>query len=126
MSVARLGPKPKTISHVSPADAVNVKESTSPVVERTQLVPQYVSPETMGTFCAGSVGQFLVAVAAHTELGARTVARSRAASGGRMLLNDRMMFLLDWDFSLGTEAGGPASGVHFTLEGSTFWRRTPA
>jgi hypothetical protein len=64
---------------VSPADALNVKESTSPVVLRTQFVPQYVSPETMGTFCAGSRGQFFD-VLANPELGIRSIAARRTVS----------------------------------------------
>ena len=41
-------PKPATTLQVSPADAVNTKESRSPVVLRTQLVPQYVGNEYGG------------------------------------------------------------------------------
>src|SRR5271169_2824771 len=78
MLVAGLGPRPSTMLQVSPAEALKVNDSTSLAVLRTQLVPQYVSPETMGTFCAGSEGQFLD-VLAHPELGnSNTPARSAA------------------------------------------------
>src|SRR5271169_6038673 len=90
MFVAGLPLKPRTMLQVSPAAAVKVKESISPVVFRTQLVPESVSPETMAVE-AGSVGQFFVVVA-HPELGVRTTAKSEANS--RPKIADFFMDLL--------------------------------
>jgi len=92
MLVAGLGPKPSTMLQVSPAEALKVNESTSLAVLRTQLVPQYVSPETMETFCAGSEGQFLD-VLAHPELGTSNMAARRTAHEKLELDKNRIMQL---------------------------------
>src|SRR5208337_3713285 len=81
------------IVQMSPAEAENWKESTSPSVEIVQLLPEYVSPETMGTFSAGSVGQFFDAVA-HPKLGVRTSAKRRTANGRLRIAGKRIGYPL--------------------------------
>src|SRR5215472_5687017 len=96
MFVGGFAPSPATIVQVSPANALNWKESTSPVVSRTQFDPQNVSPETMGVSCAGSLGQFCVSgPPAHPEVGIRTKAKRSAANGKLEFVKIRIRFLLD-------------------------------
>src|SRR5271165_2885218 len=92
MFAAGLPLKPRTMLQVSPAAAVKVKESRSPVVFRTQLVPEYVTPETM-VVDVGSVGQFLV-VLAHPELGVSNTAKRRTASARPEFDENRFRLIL--------------------------------